>query len=436
MPRLLWIVGLIGCLAGCPEPKPVEPPAKPELTESDRPPLRILAMGDEAWSSSISRRWQSVSEQRLDVQTISADAFVELSSIQADILILESQWLPTVVERGWIAPLPKQILESPIEDSSNVPSNGLRQDVWPIVWRQSAMYGQRLWGIPLGVPMMAIVDSAESPRASMTWRERLNPVLSGQGIESKKSKRVDRESSDSFLLDRFLVVAANLNPRPDDAGFLFNINSGLAKLHEPWLLDAVNLFAQHYANRIEVVSLPPEKAWEDLAAKEIEWGLAWPPLSGESLHTVQSPERWVDSGRGLVAVATSKNRQSGPANRFLLWLDEDKQRQEFSTLCLAIQPAPERWISTTERTDVNRYRELMKQAFDDRFVVRELRFAGSQPYRQRLIEALQAIIRNPDSAETELQRCAAEWDQITSKIGRDVHKKRLARSFELEGYRN
>jgi hypothetical protein len=238
------------------------------------------------------------------------------------------------------------------------------------------------------------------------------------------------------LLDRFLVVAANWNPRPDDTGFLFNINSGLAKLHDPWLLEVTTLFAEQFENRGEWVSMPPEKAWENVAARNSDWGLAWPPLSGDSSLVVQAPDRWVDTGRGLVAMVTRRNRQSGPANRFLLWLDEDQQRQEFATLCTAIQPGPEKWSSSTERSDVNRYRELVMRAFDDRFVVRELRFADSDPYRQRLTEALQAIIQNPASAEVELKRCAADWDQMTSKLGRDLHKKRLARSFDLEPYRN
>ncbi len=437
MLRLLWILGLVGCLTGCPKSKPVEPVAKSPPAESERPPLRILVMGDAAWSEAISRKWLSISEQPLDVQSITLEAILESNSIQADVLILESQWLPTAAERGWISPLPKSVLGSSLDTLSGVTSENLRQIAWPVVWRQSASYGQRLWGIPLGVPMMAIVNQSEKRLPALgTWRERMRYSPLERDEELVPSSKEDRVLSDSYLIDRFLVLAANWNPQPDDVGFLFNINTGLARLDEPWLLEVVTLWGKQFSNQVEFLSMPPEKTWESVAANKSTWGWAWPPLGGESSVDVQTPERWVDTGRGLVATVSSKNRQSGPANRFLLWLDEDKQRQDFAALSRAIQPTPERWSVSTERADMNRYRELMKQAFDDRFVVRELRFANSQPYRQRLTEALLAIIQDPASAETALQRCAADWNQITAKLGRDLHKKRLARSFELEPYRN
>jgi len=434
MPRLLWIISIFACLAGCPQTKPLETTAKSTLSEAARPPLRILVMSEDSWSDAISRRWQSISEQRLDVQTMTADEMISSTSLNADIFILESQWLPTIVERGWISPLPKSILESATAWPSGSSNSNLRQNAWPLVWRQSATYGQRLWGIPLGVPMLAIVNQTDSQSTpTTTWRER---VAQRKPRSLDNALRDEKQSvSNSYLLDRFLVIAASLNPSPDDAGFLFNINSGQARLHETWLLEAATLFGQLYEDRLESAIMLPESAWEYAAAKKSDWALAWPSSTGNSPLAVQAPERWVDTGRGLVATSTTKNRQSGPANRFLIWLDEDAQRQEFASLGAAIQSTPERWTSATERVDVNRYRELMKNAFDDRFVVRELRFAGSLPYRQRLAEALQAIVKEPPRAEVELKRCAADWDEMTAKIGRDIQKRQLARAFELEAYR-
>ncbi len=434
MPRLLWIIGFVACLAGCPQSKPVAPPAKSTLSEAERPPLRILMMGERSWADAVSRRWQSVSEQRLDVQTMTANEIASSTSIKADVLVLESQWLPTIVERGWISPLPKQILELPTDVPSDPTSSNLRQNAWPLVWRQSATYGQRLWGIPLGVPMMTVVNQADSQStAFMTWHAR---VTHRKQVSLDKASTDEKQTvSNSYLLDRFLMIAASLNPRQDDAGFLFNINSGQARLHETWLLEATMLFGQLYADRIEQANMSPESAWEYVAAKKSDWALAWPTATGNSSLAVQVPQHWVDTGRGLVATSTMKNRQSGPANRFLIWLDEDAQRQEFASFCNSIQPTPERWSTSSERADVNRYRELMKLAFDDRFVVRELRFADSLPYRQRLVDALHAILKDPARAEAELKLCAADWDQMTAKLGRDLQKKRLARSYELEVYR-
>ena len=431
MPRLLWIIGFCICIVGCPQPKSDEPASTAGRSEAERPPLRILVMGESRWMDVVTRRWQSISEQRLDIKAMTADEMISLASIKADVLILESRWLPTIVERSWISPLPKQLTESPL----NSTAIGLRHDEWPLVWRQSATYGQRLWGIPLGVPMMAIVDQTSSQSTEIpSWRERVT-ARELQIRETKTAVEAPNAAADNFLLDRFLIMAASMNPSSDDSGFFFNINSAQARLNETWLIKAATLFGQLHLDRSEMASMPPDSAWQDVANKKSGWALAWPSLQGESSLTVRALSPWVDTGRGLVASSTSKNRQSAATNRFLVWLNEDDQRQELATVSSTVQPIPERWSSTSERIDVNRYRDQMKQAFDDRFVVHELRFAESLPYRQRLVEAVLAILKNPSDAEAELKRCAADWDRLTARIGRDIQKQRLARAFELEAYR-
>lgn len=235
MPRLLLIVGFCFCLTGCPPTKPVSPTSTVDSRESERPPLRVLIMGNDPLIDVIARRWLSISEQRLDIQAMSANEIATSTSIKADVLILESRWLPTFVERGWISPLPKQVLESPADS----PAGGLRQDQWPLVWRQSATYGQRLWGIPLGVPMLAIVEqSGIQADQATTWQDR---IAMPKRQEVTTAEKDQLSTSDSFLLDRFLVMAASLNPNPDDSGFLFNINSGLSRLHDAWLVEAATL---------------------------------------------------------------------------------------------------------------------------------------------------------------------------------------------------
>ncbi len=431
MPRLLWMVGLCVCCVGCPQSKPVDPPSTPSISEAERPPLRILVMGNRELIEAIARRWKSFSEQRLDVQSIDVDQLMSSDSIKADIVIAESRCLPSLAERGWISPLPKQMVDVVAHSTTSK----LHQNEWPLVWRQTASYGQRLWGIPLGVPMVAIVEHTPSrPDELPTWAERM---VEGDS-SSRDTDSIDDSPNkvpDTFLLDRFLSIAASMNPRPDESGFFFNINSAQARLTESWLVEAATLFGQLYRKRVDLASLPPEVAWESVADKKSHWDLAWPPLRGDSSLSVHAPVPWVDSGRGLVASCAKMNRQSAVSKIFLNWLDEDTQRQEFSAYSSAIQPLPERWPTVSDRIDVNRYRELMRRAFDDRFVVHELQFAESFPYRQRLVEALQRIVNDPKSAKTEFEQCTADWDRFTATTGREIQKRRLAKCFDLEAYR-
>jgi len=431
MPRLIWVVAFGVCLLGCPGSKPKSLPEAQHASEAERPPLRIRVTGNNELVESIVRRWKSISDQPLDLQSVDSEKLLASESIKADVLIFESRCLPTLVERRWISKLPKLVLDTHSSESSNSDGN----THWPLVWRQSATYGQCLWGIPLGVPMMVIVESSEEKSPPLTtWAERIS------ARKSKAAKTLSTDNlvatSDSLLLDRFLIIAASMNPKPSETGFLFNINSARSRLSEPWLGNAATVFAELYSDQLNLASVQPDLAWELVAKKQADWALAWPSSRGESSSTVQSPKSWVDSGSGLIVSLTTMNRQSSASIRFINWLNEDSQRQEFSSHTAGIQPLPERWNVSGERIDVNRYREMMKRAFDDRFVVHELRFAESFSYRQSLIEALKRILKDPATAEVELQKCAAAWDKTTATNTREIQKRRFALTLDLEAYRD
>ncbi len=431
MPRLIWVVAFGICLLGCPGSKPNSPPVSKHASEAERPPLRIRVTGSNELVESVLSRWKSISDQPLDLQSVDSEKLLAAESIKADVLIFESRCLPTLVERRWISKLPKLVFDPHPSESPSDEGN----TNWPLVWRQSVTYGQCLWGIPLGVPMMVIVENSEEKSSRVaTWTERIS------ARKSKATRDLSNESrvaiSDSLLLDRFLIVAASMNPQPSETGFLFNINSARSRLNEPWLSNAATTFAELYSDRSNLAGVQPDVAWELVANKQADWALAWPSSRGESSSNVQSSKSWVDLGYGLVASLTTMNRQSSASIRFINWLNEDAQRQEFSAHSPAIQPLPERWTTSSERTDVNRYREIMKRAFDDRFVVHELRFAESFAYRQRLIEALKRVLKDPASAEVELQKCSAEWDKITATNTREIQKRRLALTLDLEAYRD
>lgn len=429
MPRSICFLAIGVFLLGCPGPKKMSPPAASNVSEADRPALRIQFTGSVELADAIARRWKSISDQPLELRSVDSDKLLAMKSLKADILVVESRCLPTLVERHWISKLPKRLSES---HASEVSNNG-EPAQWPLVWRQSATYGQRLWGIPLGVPMLAIVENADGKSKSpSSWTER----VTAHQAEKPEANTPEKNISDSFILDRFLVIAASLNPTPSDSGFLFNINSARSRLSEPWLIKAATVFGELYSDQPSMAHSPPDATWELVAKKSNDWALAWPASQSTSALTVFPLNTWVDSGHGLVASLTTMNRQSSASIRFLIWLNEDAQREEFSSYSVSIQPVPDRWASVGERTDINRYREIMKRAFDDRFVVHELRFAESFPYRQSLIEALNRILQEPTSAEVALQECSLEWDKTTASISREIQKQRLALTFDLEAYRD
>lgn len=433
MPRLLCIFAcLVSCL-GCPGVKSTVSTPQRIVSEADRPALRVRITGNNDLIDAISRRWKSISDQNLDIQAVDSNDLLSAERIKTDILIAESRWLPTLVERRWIVTLPKQIAGA----ITNASTDRNQHSEWPLVWKQSATYGQRMWGLPLGVPLMTFIEVPNDQNISSgPWIERIVEAESPLS-KSNLTGQIQTANFDDFLLDRFLIFATSLNPRATDSGFLFNLNNARSRLGEAWLSDAAALFGKLYRGKIELANMQPDKAWESVADKSAGWALAWPASRSESAQVVQvqSLTTWVDSGRGLVAAFTTMNRQTAVSIRFIHWLNEDIQRQEFSKYSAAIQPLPEYWLSKGEQIDINRYQEIMKRAFDDRFAVHELRFAESPPYRQSLTAALRRILKAPETAEAELQKCEAHWDELTAKIGQEIQKKRFKLSLELEAYR-
>ncbi len=149
---------------------------------------------------------------------------------------------------------------------------------------------------------------------------------------------------------------------------------------------------------------------------------------------VKAMKQWLDSGRGLVACIARGSRQSSASIRFLRWLNENEQRQALSQRDRRVQSTPEFWKNASMRPDVRAYEALLLRGLETRNVVRELRFAEFEPYRNRLEQALLKIVALPESAAEEMKACHDDWNELTEKIGRETAKLRLLRAHGLEAF--
>ncbi len=417
---LLGIITFTGC------PKPSNTKTLPVVQESERPPLRILIPEDVVIGDAITRRWQSASDQRLDVVSYTTKTLSASELPEADIIIVESRWLATLAERGDIVPLPKAMTQSDSE-SSQEKSVSLGMN-WPWAWKRAATYGQRIWGISLGVPLLVQVANG-SPDAAAASQNQTLP-------DSQSKSDSDLEDS-PWLIDRFLVVAVEFSPRPDDTSLLFQRNNCQSRLNESWLIHAASQLRDRLGPVDERTHEPPSVAWHRTLEGRATSGIGWPKSNGDQrsesdMLSIESPKRWVDSGDGLVAIITKKNRQSSTSIRFLKWLDEDEQRSAIGAADFRIQRLPENWQSRSDRPDVRRYDELLLRGLDDRLALSELQFAEAKPFRVRLDQALRKIVANPASAELEMNQCHQDWNQLTKEVGSETMKRRFALAYGLD----
>ncbi len=165
--------------------------------------------------------------------------------------------------------------------------------------------------------------------------------------------------------------------------------------------------------------------------------MGWPKISSEDSSasdqvSIEAPKRWIDSGSGLIAMVTRKNRQSSTSIRFLKWLDAQEQRLALGEDDNRVQPGSETWPVRSERYDIRRYDEVLRRGLDDRLAISEFQFAEAAPFRERLNQALQRIVHDPSSAAAEMNQCHVDWNQMTTRIGSETMKRRLALAYGLD----
>jgi hypothetical protein len=388
---------------------------------------------DLAISDTVSRRWRSISDQRLDIATYQTELISASELPDADILLAESRWLATLVERGSVVPLPKAVIQSN-RDSNQEKTSSLDTN-WPWAWKRAATYGQRIWGIPLGAPLLVHVSRgsvATVPDSSTTP----NLTSPPQAAETK-SEPIAQENS--WLVDRFLIVAMEFNPKPSDTSSFFQMTNGQSRLNEAWLVKAAATLRDRLGPTDETAREgTPNLAWQKVLDGRATRGIGWPKSNGDEVSlrndglAIEAPKRWIDSGVGLIAIITKKNRQSSTSIRFLKWLDEDEQRAAIGSVDDRFQRLPENWQPRSERPDIRRYDELLLRGLDDRLALTELQFADAKPFRKRLDQALKKIVVDPALASAELNLCHQDWNRLVEEVGSETMKRRLALAYNLD----
>ncbi len=175
-----WLLMFVGC----PKPSSTVSTTLPSIDEAVRPPLRILIPKDFAIGEKMVRRWQTISDQRLDIGTYTPEWIDSGELPDSDILIAESRWLATLVERGAVSPLPKAVGQ--LASDNHSPEETLSLDGhWPWAWKRAATYGQRVWGLPLGVPLLVAISRGATETTSAPNRKstaHTQPVKRRQNI--------------------------------------------------------------------------------------------------------------------------------------------------------------------------------------------------------------------------------------------------------------
>ncbi|MFN7735134.1 MAG: hypothetical protein ACK5O8_03385 [Pirellula sp.] len=433
------------------------------------PPLKIALVEAPELESELSLRWQTVSDQGLQIVKMTRSELIAGDVSTLDGIIFQADFMGSLCDRGWIAPVPAQVLAKLNENAwagkekSNEDSAGGSSDPyasWPSRWRSLSNFGGKPMAIPLGAPSWIAITSGIDPQPLLDLHQ---AIISNQNTSEVstgtwndfliRAEKVTLENRDAnlaalnqslasvsadqkkHLVDRFLWMLSFSESRYRGLFDLFKLQ---ARINLPeFVRTAKNLHRLAVIEPKTILATPVE-AWESVAAGSSRFAIGFPSTDGQQRLNRQDgaaksavlPLVW-NGADGLVISMGRRTRQSASAADFLVWVASEDQRIALQPISARIELLESDHDRNLVREDYRDYQTM--QRLESSHLSMELtpRFLRNDQYRELLGDALVDILRDPDQAEKRLAECKKAWDSLTDEIG----KEKLRFSLESEsGY--
>ncbi len=433
-------------IAGCNRPTEVAKTAPP-VDESKRPALRILLVDSPELAGPLEIRWQSTSQQKLDIKNISTDELLSKSTLESDLIIYPAMLIGELIQRDSILAVPQKIAETAKNGSGT-------EDIvkWPVHWLRSGSYGKKLYGIVLATPLPLIIRNRSDDTSPFTIESLINaPAANSQ---TSTSPNQNAPADNSWLVDRFLVFLADEKKDSNQLGWFFQLADMSPRLLDAEFERAATKFVLASKTQKTFWQQPMPDAWEAVRRGELSWTLGYPRANLENTETTSTVSDLVvgfygktrppngssnqnetaslittfDNGRGLMASLASTNRQSAASSYFLEWLNNENQRVAFNGATERVASLRENAIAT-QGPEESLQRQTITTLAES--IPNELRFAGVKRFRNRLQKMLEAILANPENLNDELAKCNQDFDKITEELGRATQRSSIEKSLLL-----
>ena len=139
--RILGLAALSLAVCGCPGTSP--PAADQGSTAEPATPLRLVVVDDPGLAEAVQRQWQARAEGELEVRKMTSEEICDprRKRLAADAVIYPSGLIGELAERGWIAPLSDDALNSP---------EFARRDIFDHLRQHEIMWGEQTYAAPSG----------------------------------------------------------------------------------------------------------------------------------------------------------------------------------------------------------------------------------------------------------------------------------------------
>ena len=465
------------CTIGCPQPgstpsssqsgsKPSsldDAAGKGKTTTANRkgqnefPPLKIGLVDCESLETDLVNRWQSVSDQPLEIIKLDRKSMFESPAGAIDVLIYPGNLIGALSQAEWIAPVPQPLLQriTSAGQASGRSENGISKNgnegdsqAWSARWGAISKVGNKTMGIPLGAPSWvaamrgletkpleqlhrALVSSqSTSEVSSKNWDDFITLAEAKLGDQLNRNRdtlqgllkdrtKVDRRA----LVSRYLWIMSTTESRYRG---LFDLYKMVSRLNLPEFSRNARLLARLSALEPTTAFVSPTEAWERVATGQAIFGIGWPRTDGiqradeakDSGELILSPLIW-NGADGLLASLGRKTRQSAHASDWIAWFTTEDSRialQQHSSLVELLELDNDR---NRIREDYRDYQSLQRMEASNISLEMTPRFYHADELLDLLADALLDVLADPASAEERLMRCKQDWDKQLEKFGKD-----------------
>jgi len=423
------------------------------------PPLKIALVEAPELESELSLRWQTVSDQSLQMIKMSRAELLAGDVSTLDGIIFPADFIGSLFDRGWIAPVPSQVLakfkeSSPagkeISNSNDDSSSGASDPFsgWPSRWRSVSNFGGKPMAVPFGAPSWIAITSGIDPQPLLELHQ---AIISNQNTSeisartwdaflnrAEKATQENREANlevlkgalanvnaeqKRYLVDRFLWMLSFSESRYRGLFDLFKLQ---ARINLPDFVRTARNLRRLAVIEPNTILATPVDAWESVAAGTAKFAIGFPSTDGQQrlnrMNAAQKPAVlplvW-NGADGLVISMGRRTRQSASAAEFLVWVASEEQRVALQPLSARVELMESDHDRNLVREDYRDYQTM--QLLESSHLSMELtpRFLRNDQYRGMLGEALIDILRDPDQAEKRLAECKKAWDMLTDEIGKE-----------------
>jgi len=469
-------------MAGCPRPS-----SDPNATAPDSPlsgmKLRILVVDDPAIATAAGQlrgEWEAQTGSEFQIEQLTTEEFIDGGRPAADAVICPSNWLGPLAERNLAAELPDSAMRHDDPDWA---------EVFELPKLREASWGGSVRAVSFGSPLMVCYYRADlleelQRRPPRTWTEyqQLAETLADRDV---RGEAADENTPWSGTVEPLgpgwaavvlLARAAPYAKHRNNYSTLFDIRTMVALVSgEPFVRALEELSAAAKLGPADQLQLDPDTVRAAFWRGECGMALSWPTAAagaGSSLPidiggnievgfcelpgsrdvydvATQSWQRRTEDEdwhvpllcvAGRLGVVSAEADHPAAALQLLSWLSG---RHFSRQVCAASRATtllrrshlddPRRWVEKPVSTAAAAgYGELTARSLMRQQWVFALRIPGRSEYMAALDTAVNAVVKGGESPAEALQQAAAQWDQITERLGVERQKAAYLHSLALE----